>query len=118
MATFVAKRTGRGRASRSPPRPPNYLKRECENQQEVKKIMTTREKLSLFVENGVSIVHIANLAGLNKATVSRWLKGTRETVREDTEDRIENALAEIATTLYNTISGIKYDDDIILDDDD
>ena len=80
--------------------------------------MTTKEKLAVFVENGVSIAKIAEKSGFSLPTVSRWLKGTRQSVREDTEDRIENALAEIAETLFNTMNGIKYDDDIILDDDD
>lgn len=81
--------------------------------------MTTKEKLAVFVENGVSIAKIAEMAGFNKSTVCRWLNGTRQSVREDTEDRIENALAEIASTLFNTMNGIsvQYDDDIILDDD-
>lgn len=82
--------------------------------------MTTKEKLAVFVENGVSIAKIAEKSGFSLSTVSRWLKGTRQSVREDTEDRIENALAEIASTLFNTMNGIsvQYDDDIILDDDD
>ena len=81
--------------------------------------MTTKEKLAVFVENGVSIAKIAEKSGFSVPTVSRWLKGTRQSVREDTEDRIENALAEIASTLFNTMNGIsvQYDDDIILDDD-
>ena len=81
--------------------------------------MTTKEKLAVFVENGVSIAKIAEKSGFSLSTVSRWLKGTRQSVREDTEDRIENALAEIASTLFNTMNGIsvQYDDDIILDDD-
>lgn len=79
--------------------------------------MSIKEKTKIFIEHGVSIAYIAKLAGLNKATISRWLNGTRETVKEETEDRIENALAEIASTLFNTVNGITLEDEIVLDDD-
>lgn len=66
--------------------------------------MTTKEKLAVFVENGVSIAKIAEMAGFNKSTVCRWLKGTRPAVREETEKRIESALEEISKNILEVMN--------------
>ena len=65
--------------------------------------MTTKEKLAVFVENGVSIAKIAEKSGFSLSTVSRWLKGTRQAVREETEKRIESALEEISKNILEAM---------------
>jgi DNA-binding LacI/PurR family transcriptional regulator len=59
--------------------------------------------LAVFVENGVSIAKIAEKSGFSVPTVSRWLKGTRQAVREETEKRIESALEEISKNILEVM---------------
>jgi transcriptional regulator with XRE-family HTH domain len=61
------------------------------------------KQLAVFVENGVSIAKIAEKSGFSVPTVSRWLKGTRQAVREETEKSIELALEEIAKNILEVM---------------
>lgn len=76
--------------------------------------MTTKDKVKVFVECGISQRRIAEMAGIDKTTIGKWLKGTRGHIGENTQTAIEAALMDIAERLYNTVyettSNIQYDD--------
>ena len=77
--------------------------------------MTTKEKINVFIECGISQTKIAELAGINKSTLSKWMNGTRDNIGEETQAALDAALYDIANRLYNAVnnealSGFKYDD--------
>lgn len=77
--------------------------------------MTTQEKINVFVECGISQTRIAELAGINKSTLTKWMNGTRENIGEETQAALDAALFDIANRLYKAVnneasSGFQYDD--------
>jgi transcriptional regulator with XRE-family HTH domain len=77
--------------------------------------MNTRDKVRMFVECGISQTKIADIAGINKSTLTKYMNGTRETITDETQAALDAALYDIANRLYNAVnegetSGFKYDD--------
>lgn len=77
--------------------------------------MLLKQKINQFKQCGISPAHIARTAGISKATISAWLNGTRENISEETQDKIETAMREIADELnmivYEGSYRGEYDDD-------
>lgn len=77
--------------------------------------MTTQEKVKVFVEYGFSQTKIAEMAGINKSTLGKWVRGDRLTISEDSRQSIEAALMEITDNISNAVYGeaadpIEYDE--------
>lgn len=77
--------------------------------------MLLKQKINQFKQCGISPAHIARTAGISKATISAWLNGNRENISDETKDRIETAMREIADELnaivYEGSYRGEYDDD-------
>lgn len=77
--------------------------------------MLLKQKINQFKQCGISPAHIARTAGISKATISAWLNGTRENISDETKDKIETAMREIADELnvivYADSYRGEYDDD-------
>lgn len=81
--------------------------------------MTTKEKVKVFVECGIPQTKIADIAQIDRSTLSKWYRGDRENISAETETQIEVALASIVDMLNNAVygeSGSPFEiDEIILD---
>lgn len=77
--------------------------------------MLLKQKINQFKQCGISPAHIARTAGISKATISAWLNGNRENISDETKDKIETAMREIADELnaivYEGSYRGEYDDD-------
>lgn len=77
--------------------------------------MLLKQKINQFKQCGISPAHIARTAGISKATISAWLNGSRENISDETKDKIETAMREIADELnaivYEGSYRGEYDDD-------
>lgn len=77
--------------------------------------MLLKQKINQFKQCGISPAHIAGTAGISKATISAWLNGNRENISDETKDKIETAMREIADELnaivYEGSYRGEYDDD-------
>lgn len=77
--------------------------------------MLLKQKIIQFKQCGISPAHIARTAGISKATISAWLNGSRENISDETKDKIETAMREIADELnvivYEGSYRGEYDDD-------
>ena len=81
--------------------------------------MTTKEKVKAFIDCGISQAKIAEMAQINRSTLTKWLNGERNNISDETKEALEIALATIADRLNvavygETASPFKYDD-IVLD---
>ena len=63
--------------------------------------MTIKEKLSLFVENGIPISFIAKQMRVDPSTLSKWLRGEKGITHKN-EDKVLFTLQEIVKK-YNEI---------------
>lgn len=80
--------------------------------------MTTKEKVNTFIDCGISQAKIAEMAQINRSTLTKWLNGERSNINDETKEAIEVALATIADKLNvavygETASPFKYDDIIL-----
>ena len=77
--------------------------------------MLLKQKINQFKQCGISPAHIARTAGISKATISAWLNGNRENISDETKNKIETAMREIADELnaivYEGSYRGEYDDD-------
>ena len=77
--------------------------------------MLLKQKINQFKQCGISPAHIARTAGISKVTISAWLNGNRENISDETKDKIETAMREIADELnaivYEGSYRGEYDDD-------
>lgn len=81
--------------------------------------MTTKDKVKIFMECGISQAKIADMAQINRSTLSKWVSGERDNIADDTINAVEVALATIADKINEAVYGetastIEYDD-IVLD---
>lgn len=56
--------------------------------------MTVKEKLSSFVENGISISFIAHKMGVDPSTLSKWLRGEKGITHKN-EDKVLETLQQL-----------------------
>ena len=63
--------------------------------------MTVKERLQIFVDNGVPLNQIAKYAEIHYTTLSKWLSGTRN-ISPDLENKINNALYSFYEVLKGT----------------
>lgn len=64
--------------------------------------MTVKEKLSYFVEHGITIKYIAERMNVDASTLSKWLKGQKGITHKN-EDKLESTLKEIMHELVSII---------------
>ena len=81
--------------------------------------MTTKEKVLVFMECGISQAKIADMAQINRSTLSKWVSGQRDNINDETKEALEVALATMADRLNEAVYGetaspFQYDD-IVLD---
>lgn len=81
--------------------------------------MTTKEKVLVFMECGISQAKIADMAQINRTTLSKWISGQRDNISDETVNALEVAMATMADRLNEAVYGetaspFQYDD-IILD---
>ena len=63
--------------------------------------MTVKERLQIFVDNGVPLNQIAKYAEIHYTTLSKWLSGTRN-ISPDLENKINDALYSFYKVLKGT----------------
>ena len=63
--------------------------------------MTVKERLQIFVDNGVPLNQIAKYAEIHYTTLSKWLSGTRN-ISPDLENKINDALYSFYEVLKGT----------------
>lgn len=63
-------------------------------------VMTIKEKLQFFSDNGMSVSFIARKMNVNPATLSKWLKDEKGITHKN-EELLNNTLQKIAEDLYN-----------------
>lgn len=81
--------------------------------------MTTKEKVLVFMECGISQAKIADMAQINRTTLSKWISGQRDNISDETVNALEVAMATMADRLNEAVYGetaspFQYDD-IVLD---
>lgn len=82
--------------------------------------METKNKIRVFIDCGITMSKIAEMAGINKSTLIKWMNGDRDNISEASQIAIDAALLEIADKIHAAVyedepeSGYKYDD-IVLD---
>ncbi len=81
--------------------------------------MTTKEKVLVFMDCGISQAKIADMAQINRSTLSKWVSGQRDNINDETKEALEVALATMADRLNEAVYGetaspFQYDD-IVLD---
>lgn len=81
--------------------------------------MTMKEKLIAFKGYGISYAKVAEMAGVNKSTVQKWMRGERETISPETENALQVGLVNILDGLneivYETTTSPYEYDPIVLD---
>lgn len=63
--------------------------------------MTVKERLQIFVDNGVPLNQIAKRAEIHYTTLSKWLSGIRS-ISPDLENKINDALYSFYEVLKGT----------------
>ena len=81
--------------------------------------MTTKDKVKVFMDCGFSQKRLAEMAQIDKSTISKWVSGQRENISNETENALEVAMAEVADRINEAVYGetaspFQYDD-IVLD---
>lgn len=64
--------------------------------------MTIKEKTKLFVQNGVSISHIARMTGVENSTVGKWLRDEKGITHKN-EEKILLTLQEITNNFVKIL---------------
>ena len=64
--------------------------------------MTIKEKTKLFVQNGVSISHIARITGVENSTVGKWLRDEKGITHKN-EEKILLTLQEITNNFVKIL---------------
>ena len=60
---------------------------------------TIPERLKELNENGVSYAHIADVAGVNPTTVSKWANNSDRKTTFHTETAVNNAITKIKVSI-------------------
>lgn len=66
--------------------------------------MTVKEKLSFFVNHGVTIKYIAERMGVETSTLSKWLHDQKGITHKN-ENLLELTLKEIANEMQEVLGG-------------
>lgn len=66
--------------------------------------MTVKEKLSFFVNHGVTIKYIAERMGVETSTLSKWLHDQKGITHKN-ENLLELTLKEIANEMQEALGG-------------
>ena len=64
--------------------------------------MTIKEKTKLFVQNGISISHIARMTGVENSTVGKWLRDEKGITHKN-EEKILLTLQEITNNFVKIL---------------
>ena len=81
--------------------------------------MNTKEKIKIFMECGISQAKIADMAQIDRSTLSKWISGQRDNINDATKEALEVAMANIVDRLSEAVYGETKSpfvyDDIVLD---
>ena len=64
--------------------------------------MTTKEKLQLFIENGISLKTIASFSSYHYTTLSKWLAG-KQNISPRAEEAVEKGMNDFVEKLRNIL---------------
>lgn len=64
--------------------------------------MTIKEKTKFFVQNGISISHIARMTGVENSTVGKWLRDEKGITHKN-EEKILLTLQEITNNFVKIL---------------
>lgn len=66
--------------------------------------MTTKEKLSFFIEHGMTIKYIAERMGVETSTLSKWLHGQKGITHKN-ETLLDLTLHQILKEMQESLGG-------------